>query len=100
MSFFSRSAAPACGAAGVAFEAGAVADEGEVAAFAAAVAFVAFHAGFLDLLEAGVGPPFRRDDGDTGGLDRQRPGEERHVVAAGQAACFGPAAAAAVAPSR
>src|SRR5688500_13496270 len=47
----SSSAAAGSGAAGLAFEAGAVAHEGEVAAFAAAVALVALHARRADLLE-------------------------------------------------
>ena len=38
-------------AAGVAFEAGAVADQGEVAAFAAAVAFVTFDPGGANAFE-------------------------------------------------
>src|SRR5271166_1254683 len=46
------SRAPARRAAGVAFEAGAVADQGEVAAFLAAVAFVALDPGGADALEA------------------------------------------------
>jgi len=45
------SRAPAGGTAGVAFEAGAVADQCEVAAFLAAVAFVAFDAGGANALE-------------------------------------------------
>jgi hypothetical protein len=43
------------GAAGVAFEAGAVADQREVAAFGAAVAFVALDAGGADALQAELG---------------------------------------------
>src|SRR5215469_5337628 len=43
-----RSATAAGAAAGVAFEAGSVAHEGEVAAFAAAVTLVAFHTGGAD----------------------------------------------------
>ncbi|MBO9418860.1 hypothetical protein J7481_05075 [Labrenzia sp. R4_2] len=43
-------AAAGGGAAGVAFQAGAVAHHGEVAAFRAAFAFIAFHAGLGDLL--------------------------------------------------
>src|SRR5262252_2152371 len=45
---------PAGGAAGVAFEAGAVADQREVAAFIAAVAFVALEAGSAYALEAEI----------------------------------------------
>src|SRR4029077_17875087 len=62
-----RSATAAGAAAGVAFEAGSVAYEGEVAAFAAAVTLVAFHTGGPDLLDPAVGrvqrracPKFRR----------------------------------------
>src|ERR1700736_5086146 len=49
-----HSTAPARRAAGVAFEAGAVADQGEIAAFGAAVAFVALDAGGADAFEAEV----------------------------------------------
>ncbi len=45
-----RLAAAACAAACVAFQAGAVAHHGEVAAFGAAFAFIALHAGLSDLL--------------------------------------------------
>ena len=45
-----RLAAAARGAAGVALEAGTVADHGEVAAFGAAFAFIALHPGLCDLL--------------------------------------------------
>ena len=51
-----RSTAPAGRSAGVALQARAVADQGEVAAFAAAVAFVALHTGFADLLDNGWPP--------------------------------------------
>src|SRR5215831_15377119 len=48
------SRAAAGGAAGVAFEAGAVADQREVAAFSATVALVALHAGGADAFEAEI----------------------------------------------
>jgi len=55
---------PARGATRVAFQAGAVADQGEVAAFAAAVAFVALHAGGADAVEAEVfGRHWREGEG-------------------------------------
>src|SRR5437763_4183649 len=68
----SRTAAGA--AAGVALQARAIAHQREVAAFAAAVAFVTLHARLLHLCEARIG---RRD------FDRRRDGErareQRHV---------------------
>src|SRR5947208_10571954 len=68
----SRTAAGA--AAGVAFEAGAVAHQREVAAFAAAVALIALHARLADLFEAWVvGAGLDR------GRDGERAGEQRHV---------------------
>jgi hypothetical protein len=51
----SVSGAPAGGAAGVAFEAGAVADQRELGAFLTAVAFVASHPCGADALEAELG---------------------------------------------
>src|SRR5215472_5425862 len=69
---------PAGRAAGVAFKAGAVADQGEVAAFRTAVAFVAFDPRGADALEA-----------DLAGVilirsrrDRERPVELRHRCSA------------------
>src|SRR5215469_12544583 len=49
-----RSATAAGAAAGIAFEAGAVTDEGEVAAFAATVALVTLHSCCLDLLQTDI----------------------------------------------
>src|SRR5271163_3408362 len=60
------SAAPRRGAAGVALEAGAVADHGEVAAFGAGFADVAFHARFGAFLRDGL--PRRRADGERSGF--------------------------------
>src|SRR5271166_5640832 len=62
-----ESRTPAGRAAGVAFEAGAVADQREVAAFLAAVALVALDAGGADALEAQFGRVVfvgRRGDGE------------------------------------
>ena len=58
---------PAGRTAGVAFEAGAVADQGEVAAFVAAVALVALDAGGADAFEAKV--PLRHWREGEGAVD-------------------------------
>src|ERR1700736_6009034 len=86
-----HSTAPARRPAGVAFEAGAVADQGEVAAFGAAVALVALDAGGADGLEAEIPRPHGREgEGavDVGvGESRERGGaagaavEHRQLVA-------------------
>src|SRR5206468_12602938 len=55
------SAAPARRPTRIAFEAGAVADQGEVAAFGAAVAFVALDAGGADALAAEIPLRHRRE---------------------------------------
>src|SRR6266446_3009916 len=93
------SAAPCCAAAGVAFEAGAVANEREVAAFAAGLAFVAFGLGFGALLRR-QRPRIRARVGKLGGRElllklglerggafgaRLAAGEGRDLAAAGRA---------------
>ena len=54
LKWLTGSRTPACGSTSIALQAGAVADQGEVAAFGAAVAFVALHAGGADAFEAEV----------------------------------------------
>src|SRR5262252_10572227 len=71
---YQRSATPGGCTAGVTLQAGAVADQGEVAAFVAIVAFVALHAGGADAFEAEIAFGHWREGEGAVGVERDAAG--------------------------